>query len=229
MGIGFAIPMAMAQAIKEQLVTTGKVVRGYLGVRIQDLTQELAESFGLKDTTGVLVAEVSKDSPAATAGLKAGDVIVAFEGTAMHDVGQLRNLVAMTRPGTTVTMQIIRDGKRQELSIQLGELPSEMTAMAPEIGTKEKLGFAVQNLTAELAEQLGYETDTGVVVTRVDPNSAAFQAGMRRGMLIRQVNRQTIHNVEDFQEALASSEQTERVLLLVQDQQSTRYIALRLA
>jgi serine protease Do len=229
MGIGFAIPMTMAQAIKEQLVTTGKVVRGYLGVRIQDLSQELAASFGLKDTDGVLVAEVTKDSPAATGGIKAGDVIVAFAGTEVHDGGQLRNLVAMTQPGTTVTLQIIRDGKRQELSMQLGELPSEMTAMAPETDTKEKLGFAVQNLTAELAEQLGYETDTGVVVTRVDPNSTAFQAGIRRGMLIRQVNRQTVHNVEDFQEALGPSERTERVLLLVEDQQSTRYIALRLA
>jgi serine protease Do len=135
----------------------------------------------------------------------------------------------MTPPGTDVTLNIIRDGKPQDLSVELGELPTQKTAMAPEAETSEKLGFTVQNLTAGVAEQLGYETTEGVVVSRVDPNSAAFQAGMRRGMLIRQVNRQTVHDTEDFHKALTQSEaESKPILLLVQDQETTRYIALRL-
>jgi serine protease Do len=135
----------------------------------------------------------------------------------------------MTQPGTNATLKIIRDGKPQDLSVKLGELPTQQTAMAPAAETPEKLGFSVQDLTAGLAEQLGYDTTEGVVVSRVDPNSAAFQAGMRRGMLIRQVNRQTIHNTEDFQKVLGQSEaESKPLLLLVQDQETTRYIALRL-
>jgi serine protease Do len=229
MGIGFAIPIDMVKMIKEQLVTTGKVVRGYLGVHIQDLTRELAESFGLKTTEGVLVAEVAKDSPAAKGGLKAGDVVVALNGTPVHNTGQLRNTVAMMAPGTKVQLKVVRDDHPREITITLGELPSEPTASATETAPSGKLGFSVQNLTEDLAAQLGYNTTEGVVVTQVAPRSEAYTAGIRRGMLIRQVNRQDVSDVQEFRQALASSEQTHRVLLLVQDQQATRYIALNLA
>lgn len=230
MGIGFAIPISMAEAIKEQLVTKGKVVRGYLGVRIQELTKELAQSFGLETTQGVLVAEVSQESPAAEAGLQSGDIIVSVNGESMSDVGQLRNTVAMMTPGTEVPVAIVREGKRQELTVELGELPLERTAQAMERQEEEepvsKLGLGVQNLTPELAEQLGYENPEGVVVTRVEPNSAAYQAGIRRGMLIRQINRQDVDNMQEFQAALQKSSNANQVLLLVQDQQASRYVVL---
>jgi serine protease Do len=230
MGIGFAIPISMAEAIKEQLVTRGKVVRGYLGIRIQELTKELAQSFGLETTQGVLIAEVSQGSPAAEAGLQSGDIIVSVNGESMSDVSQLRNTVAMMAPGTEVSVEIVRDGKRREITVELGELPSERTAQTMERQEEEepisKLGLGVQNLTAELAEQLGYENREGVVVTRVEPNSAASQAGIRRGMLIRQVNRQDVDNLQEFQAAFQKSRNANQVLLLVQDQQASRYVVL---
>lgn len=231
MGIGFAIPVNMVKMIQEQLQATGKVVRGYMGVRIQDLTPALAESFGLPNTDGVLVAEVTDNSPASQAGLQAGDVIVSLDNVPMQNLGQLRNLIAMTTPGKTVHFQIIRDGKKQDIAMTVGELPAEVTASAQEPVQEQvgKLGFRVQNLTAEIAEQLGFKTSTGVVVTQVEPGSTAYQAGIRRGLIIRQVNRQEVKNIREFQEALNATEQNSRVLFLVQSQQGTRYIALRLS
>ena len=230
MGIGFAIPINMAKGITEQLVTTGKVVRGYLGVRIQDLTTELAESFKVESTDGALVAEVAENAPAAKAGLKSGDVIVALDGAPIQNAGQLRNQIAMVSPGTKVQLQIVREGRKQEVAVTLGELPTEeVTASATETTSSGKLGFRVQNLTEDLANQLGYDTPEGVIVTQVDLQSPAYLAGIRRGMLIRQVNRQEVHNVQEFQKAVAQSEQNKHVLLLVQDQTATRYITLRLA
>jgi serine protease Do len=233
MGIGFAIPINMVKGIKDQLVTQGKVVRGYMGVRIQELTRDLAESLRIQTSEGALVADVSPGSPADKAGIKRGDVITSFNGHPVQDPGQLRNMVAMTAPGTKARLQIMRDNRRQELTVTLGELPREQqTAQARGGGEAEsptKLGFNVQNLTPELARQLGYESTEGVVVTQVDPDSEAYQAGVRRGMVIRQVNRQDIHNTEEFRRALRQSDQSKRVLLLVQDQEATHYITFNLA
>jgi serine protease Do len=128
MGIGFAIPINMVKTVEQQLVTKGKVVRGYLGIRIQELTRALAQSLHIDATEGVLVADVSKGSPAAKAGLKRGDVIVSLNGYTVQEPGQLRNVVAMTAPGTQITMQLLRDNKKQELTATLGELPREQTA-----------------------------------------------------------------------------------------------------
>jgi len=229
MGIGFAIPINMVKAVEQQLVKGGKVVRGYLGVRIQELTRALAESLHIQTTEGVLVADVSKGSPAAKAGLKRGDVIVAFNGHPAQDPGQLRNVVAMTTPGTKVTVQILRDNKKRELTVELGELPKEQAARAGEereepTAAPARLGFSVQNLTPALARQLGYDSTEGVVVTQVDPRSEAYQAGVRRGMVIREVNHQEVSDMQKFRQALEKAEQDKRVLLLVQGQESTLYI-----
>ena len=228
MGIGFAIPINMARDIQAQLVSTGKVVRGYLGVRIQDISEDLAKSFDLKETKGALVAEVSKNTPAAAAGLEQGDVIVEFNGVPVEDVGQLRNQVAMTAPGKQVPIAIVRDGQRRELTISLGTLPEELTATAVPPVLQEELGMGVQNLTDELAEQLGYEGKEGVVISEVEPGSPAASAGLRPGMLISQINRESVDDVEAFQEALAESSKTKQVLLLVEDRQGSRYVALSL-
>ena len=229
-GIGFAIPINMVKAIKEQLVTQGKVVRGYLGVRIQELTRALAESLHIETTEGVLVANVSPNSPAAKAGLKRGDVIVSFNGHTVQDPGQLRNIVAMTAPGTKAAMQLLRENQKRELTVEVGALPREQTAGATEEETPPpaRVGFSVQNLPPDLAKQLGYDSPEGVIVTQVDPNSEAYQAGVRRGMLIRQVNRQDVSSTQEFRQALEQAESTKRVLLLVQDQQATRYITFPL-
>lgn len=230
MGIGFAIPSNMVKAVKEQLVTKGKVVRGYLGVRIQELTGALAQSMHLDTTEGVLVADVSKGSPAAKAGLKRGDVILAFNGRPTSDPGQLRNIVAMSAPGTQVPVQILRDNKKREVTIELGELPREQTAAqaGEETPAPARLGFNVQNLTPEIAQQLGHSDPGGVVVTQIDQRSAAYQAGVRRGMVIREVNHQEVNNTQDFRQAVQKAEQEKQLLMLVENQQATMYITFPL-
>jgi serine protease Do len=229
MGIGFAIPSNMVKAVKDQLVTNGKVVRGYLGVRIQELTRALAQSMHIDTVEGVLVADVSKGSPAAKAGLKRGDVILGFNGRPTTDPGQLRNTVAMSAPGTKVPLQILRDNKKREVTVELGELPREQTARAGEdVQPPVQLGFNVQNLTPEIARQLGYDDTEGVVVTQIDPRSTAYQAGVRRGMVIREVNHQEVNNTQDFQQAVQQAEQEKQLLLLVESQQAAMYITFPL-
>jgi serine protease Do len=227
MGIGFAIPSNMVKAVKDQLVTQGKVVRGYLGIRIQELTRALAQSMHLDTTEGVLVADVTNGSPAAKAGLKRGDVILALNGRPMTDPGQLRNTVAMSAPGTKVPVEILRDNKKREITVELGELPREQTAAragGEEGQSPVRLGFSVQNLTPDIARQLGYDDTKGVVVTQIDPRSEAYQAGVRRGMVIREVNHQEVNNMQDFQEAVQKAEQEKQVLMLVESQQATLYV-----
>jgi serine protease Do len=214
MGIGFAIPIEMATQIQKQLIATGKVTRGYLGVSIQDLTEALARSFGMDQPQGVLVASVSPGAPAAKAGMQSGDVIVAFDGQTVSDSAQLRNLVARTPVGREVVVRVIRDQKARELTVEIGALPDQVMTQADASGMLDQLGFTVQELTEELAYELGYEGQEGVVVTAVEPGSEAAQAGLRRGTLIREVNRQEIRNTEDFRRALSASAQSKRVLLL---------------
>jgi serine protease Do len=229
MGIGFAIPIKMATSIQKQLVDTGKVTRGYLGVGIQDLNKDLANSFGLDDTEGVLVASVASGTPAEAAGLKTGDVIVAFDGKDVKDTNQLRNLVARTPVGRQVAVQVIRDKKPRSFTVAIAEQPDDVLARADDSELLNQLGFTVQDLTEELAAQLGYEGQEGVVVADVQPDSDAGRAGLRRGTLIRQVNRQSVHNTAEFMQALEASEQSKRVLLLAQDRRGTRFVALDLS
>jgi serine protease Do len=216
----------MVKAVKDQLVTKGKVVRGYLGIRIQELTRALAQSMHLDTTEGVLVADVTKGSPAAKAGLKRGDVILALNGRPMTDPGQLRNTVAMSAPGTKVPLEILRDNKKREVTVELGELSREQTAArtGEEGQAPVRLGFSVQNLTPDIARQLGYDDTKGVVVTQIDPRSEAYQAGVRRGMVIREVNHQEVNNMQDFQEAVQKAEQEKQLLMLVESQQATLYV-----
>ena len=229
LGIGFAIPINMAQRIQEQLVTTGRVVRGYLGIRIQDVTQELATSFHLASVEGALVAEVSKGTPAEKAGLHTGDVIVTVGEQPVQNAGQLRNLIALLSPRTRVTMDVLRHGQRQSLTVVLGELPeNDRTARVPTTDIQHRLGLAVQELTPDLAHKLGYHAGQGVLVTHVEPGSPAAQAGLRSGMCILEVNYQSVNTRDEFQHALGQTEQMERLLLLVQYGQGTQFIALHL-
>jgi len=138
----------------------------------------------------------------------------------------LRNIVAMTAPGTKVTMQILRENKKQELTATLGELPGEQTAAraGAETPSPARLGFKLQNLTPELAQRLGYDDTEGVVVTEIDPRSEAYQAGVRRGMVIREINNQEVSNTQKFRQAVEQAEQSKQMLLLVESQQATMYI-----
>ncbi len=231
MGIGFAIPINIVKLVAEQLVKQGKVVRGWLGVVIQDLTPALAEEFGLKKAEGALVAEVMKGSPAHRAGLKAGDVIVGYNGKPVKNSSELRTLVGLTHPGTAIDLEIIRNGKRQTLKVTIGEYPKEgwQKAAAPELDQLlEKFGFKVQALTPDLAQELGYDVKRGVIISAVAPGSPASMADLRPGLLIEEVNRKPVKTLEDFYQALAVSQKTGRVLLLVRDQRFRRFVVLSL-
>ena len=225
-GIGFAIPINMARAIKDQLIKTGKVTRGYLGVVIQDLTPELAKSFGLDDHQGILVAEVAEDSPAEKAGLRQGDVIVEFGGKTAEEVGVFRNRVSLEAPGTKEKITVLRNGKRQTLTVTVGNLPDTVLAADSESHTPDKLGLTVQNLSPDLAERFGYQGEKGIVVTQVNPGSVAALAGIQPGMLIQEVNRKRIHSVEEVKQAIRESGNKKSILLLVKDDKYSRYIVL---
>lgn len=227
MGIGFAIPINIAKTVYRQLVDTGKVVRGFLGVIIQDLTPELADSFDLKDSKGVLISEVTEDSAAEKAGLKQGDIIIEFDGQSVEKANVLQSRIAMLRPDSRAKVVILRDGKRKTLTVKLGERPKEaITAGRSE--ALEQLGFAVKNLTDDLAQRLGYEGLTGVVVVQVESGSQAEQKGITAGMLILEVDRKPVKNTKDFEEAIEKAGKEGSILLLVTDGRHTRFVVLRL-
>ena len=227
MGIGFAIPIDLARSIASQLIDTGSVTRGFLGVLIQPLTQDLAESFGIDRTEGILVSQVSEDSPAAEAGIEVGDVIVGYRGDAVTDVGDFRNRVALTEPDTRARLTVLRDGKRRALDVTIGAL-EDAGAIAqggPGGGTARQLGLAVQEPTPQMMEQLGLEPGQGVVVTQTAPQSAAAAAGITPGTVVLQVNQQPVGTTDQFYAAIESSTQN-RAVLLVRSRQGQRYVVL---
>jgi serine protease Do len=225
MGIGFAIPINLAKELLPQLRGKGKVTRGYLGVLIQKVTPEIAESLGMDRGYGALVANVSKDGPAEKAGVKVGDVIVEFDGKEIKDSGDLPIIVARTAVDKKVSMKVLRDKKAVTLSVSVGELKDEeKVASAPEKG---ELGMTVQKLTPQIAESLGLEKTDGVVVTAVEPGSSADEAGIRRGDVIVEVDRKPVRGVEDYRKAIGASRKGRGVLFLVRRGDSTLFLALK--
>ena len=226
-GVGFAIPIKMAKAISDQLITHGAVTRGYLGVIIQDVTPDLAKSFGLDNSNGVVVSQVMENSPGSKAGLQEGDVILTLSGQPVVRSSDLRNEIAMTGPGKKMTLVVLRDGKRQSLDVTIGTQPSTGQAERSTAHAMSDLGFSVQNLTPDLARELGLRAEKGVVVTHVDPGSAADLAGMRPGVLIEEVNRKPVANTGEFKAALAENKEHAPVLLLIKDGEYSRYAVLK--
>lgn len=232
MGIGFAIPINMAKNIYLQLAEHGKVTRGRIGVYIQDLTRELAESFEIDQRQGILVSQVMEGSAAEKGGLKQGDVIIKLNGAAVENVAAFRNQVALTRPGTTIELEILRKGKVRKHKIVVDTMEVETAAVedapAAEAGTDAlpQIGLRLQKLTPELAEQFGYQHNRGVLVAAVEPGSVAARAGIEAGALIEEVNRV---DVNDPKEVVSLIEKSKRdtVLLLVRQGSGSRYIALR--
>jgi serine protease Do len=226
MGVGFAIPINMAKAIMDQLIKHGSVTRGYLGIVIQDLTPDLAKTFELEGQKGILISQVTEDSPAQKAGLKRGDVIVEYDGEPVGEIAEFRNRVSLETPGTKHEITLLRDGKHKNLTVTIGKLPDkEQVASAPP-HSWQKLGITVKNLTRDLAQRFGYQGETGVVVTDVDQGSVADMAGIQAGTLIKEVNRKAIRNVNEFQRAIEESSDKNTVLLLIQEGESMRYVAL---
>ena len=223
--IGFAIPVNLAKELLPQL-KSGKIVRGWLGVMIQDITRDLARSFGLKKAGGVLVSQVTKGSPAEKSGLKRGDVIIRFAGKKVKDAHALSRIVAATRPGTKVAVTVIRHHDKKRISVKIGTMPAKPGVMTPE--TETDWGLTVQDMTPEIARHLGLPpTETGVVVSGVQPGTPADEAGLRPGDVIKEIDQKPVQNIGDYQEAIQKSGKTGSVLLLVRRGEGSLYVVMK--
>jgi serine protease Do len=239
-GIGFAIPSSIALDIVESLQKTGKVVRGWMGVAIQEITPALAKSFKLPEQRkGVLISDVNENGPSHAAGIKRGDVVVAFNGKDVQSVSQLRNLVARTVVGKDAQVKILRDGKEQTLSVKVAERPSdEMLARKEPAPPKEPgetikppdnvlASLRVQSLDNAMMSQLNIPAKTtGVVVSSVEPGGAAEAAGIQRGDVIQEVNHETVKSLDDYQKAAQKIKKEELAVLLLSRQGNNLFVAV---
>ena len=228
-GVGFAVPVSMARPVYDSLVATGKVVRGYLGVGIQDLNQELARSFDLKEAKGALVSNVAEDSPAEQAGLKQGDVIVGYQGAPIEDAVVLQRKVTRTPVGTKVPVQVVRNGKAMDLTVTVGEQPGAVKVAAAERTTDHALaGLDVQSLDPRTARDLGLSGKTqGVLVVGVEPDSLAARAGIAQGDVIREINKQPVKSVQEFEKIASGLKKDQHVLLLVNRHGAALFISVK--
>jgi len=229
-GIGFAIPANMARNVMQQIVEHGKVTRAYLGIVPQDVTPDMAKEFGEKETRGALVADVSADSPAQKSGIERGDIILEVNGKPVADSNELRMTISMMPPDSDANLKVLRNGSEKQVAVKLGTLPTEEAAANSEdhsngSASSALAGVSVEDLDAQSARDLKLSPNTkGVVVTNVDPSSEAAEAGLRRGDVIEEVNRQPVKNTADFERAIRSSKD-HKPLLLVNRNGSTMYLA----
>src|SRR5215475_3202233 len=227
-GIGFAIPSNMAKQVIQQLLAKGRVVRGWLGVGIQPLTPELARKFGVREGEGVLVNEVFEKDPAASAGIKPGDIIVRIDGNPVDTPNRLSRLVAGLVPGATAKVEVVRDQVRLTLDVGLTERrDSAVVASLPQLRTEVRLGLDVQDLTAGLAEKFKLRESKGVLITKVESGSLAQSEGLREGDLIKEVNRAEVGTVGEFSAAISKVRRGETVLLRVLREKRAFYVVLK--
>jgi serine protease Do len=234
MGIGFAIPVNMAKSVEEQLRSHGKVVRGWLGLIIQDMDENLAQSFGAGKTEGgILVSEITPGSPAEKAGLKQGDIVLSLNGSKLADVTDLRNRIAMTAPGSSITLEIVRDGHNEQVSVVIAEQPSDFSESVKNKikqlsgSVLDKLGLTLKELTPDLAEQFGYSKGQGVIVAEVEEGSPAGNVGIEPGQLIEEVNKIRVHSLAELKDALKKGGDSKQVLLRVRSGEYSKYVALK--
>jgi serine protease Do len=227
-GIGFAIPVNMAKALLPQLKESGRVVRGSLGVVIQKVTPELARSFGLKESEGALVSDVTEDSPASRADIRRGDVIVSFNGTPIKDMEQLPKLVAATEVGKRVKVRLLREGKPLDVDVTVAEGRDEKREArnaSPEV--ERNFGLVVQNITGEIARHLSLKDTRGVIVTDVQQGSPADEADVRAGDIIKEINRKAVKSVGDFREAMGKAKIRDGIVMLVKRENTTFYAVIK--
>jgi serine protease Do len=224
-GIGFAIPINLVKELVPQLKGKGKVTRGYLGVLIQKVTPEIAESLGMDKAKGALVADVTKGGPADAAGVKVGDVVVEFDGKEIRDSGDLPVIVARTPVDKKVRMKVLREKKEVTLNVAVGEMKEEEVVAAS--NEKGELGLTVQQVTPQVAESLGLQRAEGVVITAVEPESSAEDAGLRRGDIILEVDRKPVRKVADYRKAIGEMKRGKGALFLIRRGESTLFLALK--
>ncbi|RMG69827.1 MAG: DegQ family serine endoprotease, partial [Nitrospirae bacterium] len=232
-GIGFAVPSNMVRMVMEQLRKKGRVIRGWLGVTIQELTPELASEFGIKRAEGALVSDVLKGSPADRAGIRRGDVIIRFDNHDVKNVSMLRNLVAQSPIGSEKTIEIIRKRRLKKLTIRVAELPREFNDLSNEVlteslGDNPLYGVTVTDITPAIARQIGVSVkEKGVVVVDVAVDSPAREAGLKKGDIIQEVDSRTIKDYDEWKDALSSIEKKDTVLILINRRGRRFYLAIK--
>jgi serine protease Do len=217
-GIGFAIPSNMALYIAKQLIAHGKVTRGWLGVSVQDLTPELAKSFGVEGTKGALIAQIFKGGPAEKAGMKKGDIIVAYGGKEIPNAATLRNEVAVSSIGQELKVSVLRSGKREELTVMIGNLEDATKILSSSV--EERLGVKVRSVTAQEAEKYGLPSQQGVLITLVEPKGALGQVGFEVADIILEINGQPIEDVESFVALASTLKPHQKIAVVVLDHRS---------
>ncbi len=234
-GIGFAIPINMARQVMEELVSKGKVTRGYLALVPQDIDENMAKAWKLKSAAGALVGDVTANGPADKAGIKRGDIIISFNGKKIENSAQLRQVVAQAEPSSTARIVLLRDGREMPVSMVLGERPRDFSGRndqpedAPEEKTGEKLGLTIQTLTPDIAQQLGYRNEHGVLINSVTSGSPADEAGLRRGDLIKEVNRAEVRTALEFKRLASRAQSGDSIVLLVNRRgQNTFFAAVQI-
>lgn len=228
-GIGFAIPVNMARNVMESLLKFGKVIRGWLGVSIQNIDENMAKALKLDGTKGTIVSGVADDSPAAKAGLQPGDAIIELNGSKVKNASQLSNDIAGLGPNSKVTLGVVRDGKKIEIKVVLAEFPSEVAAIPDAPAVNKQLGFSVSQVTQELAKKYALSPKIfGVVVTAIDKNSPAFGAGLREGDVIQSINRKKVGSINDFNTVLQGVKKGDYILLNIVRQNSSLFLAFSL-
>ena len=228
-GIGFAIPISLARNVMEQLINEGRVIRGWLGVAISPIDENVAEALGFKGVKGVEVSQVVEDSPAEKAGVQDGDIILQVNKVNIDDPNDLTNLIASFEPGTKVNLDVWRDGKNKDIVVKLGERPAD-GALASEESSEDiqsKLGLAIENLTDEMAERYDYQDEEGVLVTDVKQGSPAARERIQRGDLIVSVDRKPVKNVGEFNRLVDNLEENQIVLLRLKRRNMSFFRALR--
>lgn len=230
-GVGFAVPSSMAKPVVDSLIKSGKVVRGYLGIGIQDLTPDLAKAFDLAKSAGVLVSDVVDGGPADRAGLKQGDVITSFNGMPVDDPADLQRKVARATVGATVPLRVIRNGKPMDITVAVGEQADSTKIAKAHVGEESRVltGVEVQPLDRQTAKELGMKGAAhGVVVTAVDPDSRAERAGLRRGDVIREINRQPVRSLKDYEQIGSSLKKDQNALLLIERRGNALFLTVKI-
>jgi len=225
-GIGFAIPVNMAKKVFDELKTKGKVTRGYLGVYLQEITEDLKNGMNLSGQEGVLISEVSDNTPASRAGIKSGDVIIEFNGEKVKDVESFRFLVAATEAGKTVNIKLVRDGKEKTLAVKVGELPDETAAVKEGTDRESELGLEVVAIGDPRTQAFNITAKSGVVVVGLTSGAPAAQAGIAAGDVITAIGKREIKNLEDYRQALIEIKKGKTVVFQIQQQERKRYIAI---
>jgi serine protease Do len=217
-GIGFAIPSNMALYIARQLIAHGKIERGWFGVTTQDLTPELAKSYGVPGTKGALITEVAKGGPAEKAGLQKGDIVIAYQGQEIKDSSTLRNEVATSTIGQEAKVSVLRKGKREEFRVTIGNLADSAKLLS--VSAKERLGGEFRSVTAKEAEKYGLDSGQGVVVSEVDPQGPIGQAGFEVRDIILEVNGQAIDSLDGFISLVDALKSGQKIAVLALDHRS---------